>query len=54
MEDRPVLEIEVTPAMIAAGLDAFYLFNSDDDPEVIVGEVYRAIRGSLREHSAPS
>ena len=52
MGDKPVLEIEITPAMMAAGLDAFYLFNSEDDPEVIVGEVYRAIRGSLREHAA--
>ena len=49
MEDRPVLEIEITPAMIAAGSNelAFRLndLNYSEDCEIfekVVEEIFRA------------
>lgn len=44
MEDRPVLEIEVTPAMIAAGIEALCLYSPvDDDLAMVVRDVYDAM-----------
>jgi hypothetical protein len=40
----PEHEIEITPAMIQRGVEAFFDFTpSEDDPEMIVAEVYRAM-----------
>ena len=39
------LEIEVTPAMLAAGINALCLFDlSQDRPEDIADEIYRSMR----------
>ena len=50
--DRPALEIEITPEMIAAGVEAFCLFQRGDPPEDVVAEVYR--RMALSERSVPA
>ena len=39
----PTYEIEVTPAMITAGVKEFVLYRRDDDAEVIVENVFRAM-----------
>lgn len=44
-EDRPALEIEVTAAMIAAGLDAFASYDERVQPlEDGIAAVFRAMR----------
>jgi len=44
----PEIEIEVTPAMIAAGCDEMELFDSGDRPSWIVAAIYRGMERARR------
>ena len=43
MMGRP-MEIRITPEMIEAGLSVSWRLESDDDPERLVRDIYRAMR----------
>jgi hypothetical protein len=42
------IEIEITPAMIEAGIEAYCLFDSDEPGEWIVDSIYRAMERAKR------
>lgn len=53
--DRPALEIEVTPAAISVGIDALYAFNLDrDDPARAVLNVLSASLSELGVRAVPT
>ena len=39
-------EIEITPAMIEAGMEAYSLFSSEDRGHYVVDAIYRAMEGA--------
>ena len=41
--DTAADEIEVTPAMIEAGINAYFDFSRDDDSEMIVATIFEAM-----------
>lgn len=46
MGDRPANteeELVITPEMIAAGMDAYYVFDSRDRSDVVVSAIYEAM-----------
>lgn len=44
--DRPALEIEITPEMIAAGTAALALFDFGDPAEWIISSIYCAMESA--------
>lgn len=52
--DRPV-EIEITPEMIEAGIEALALYDSSDSMEFIIRDVFQAmwLRSPLRNSLLP-
>jgi hypothetical protein len=48
--DRPALEIEITPEMIAAGVEAYYGLGDIREPEDIVELIFEAMIIAKRSH----